>query len=129
MSAGVEIGRLVALIGEAGTLKLLELHGGTWVELPASLHTRSRIARQLGVAAARALHAEYGGVRAYMPLAKRWRAAMYRAQGMSYRQIALRLGCNEPQIYRYLKGAPARQLELPIGAASGDDVMRPRARA
>ena len=129
MSAGVEIARLIALVGEERTLKLLELYAGTWVDLPASLTRRSRVAAQIGLEGARALYAEYGGARVYMPLAKKWRATAYRARGLTHRQIALRLGCNEPQVGRYLRGAPARQLELGLPRPSGDAVTAVPARA
>jgi predicted DNA-binding protein (UPF0251 family) len=109
-----EVARFLALIGEAATLRLVELHGGTRLTIPAGGAARNRIARELGAEAARALFAEFGHERIRVPLAKSWRARIYRTQGLSYRQIALRLGCNEPTVWRYLHQAPSRQLEFAL---------------
>lgn len=114
-----QVARFVALIGETHTLRLIEAHGGTRLTIPAGGLRRSRIAILLGQPAARALFEEFGHDRVMVPLAKAWRARAYRGQGLSYRAIALRLGCNEAQVYRYLhaypsKRAPARQLALAL---------------
>jgi hypothetical protein len=107
-----EVALFVELIGEEATLLLLEQHGGTRLEAPAGENTR--LANAIGRSAARALYEHFGRDRFKVPLAKAWRARIYRQRGMSYTAIARRLGCNETSVWRYLNavGATNAQLEL-----------------
>ncbi len=99
-AAPPEIAHFVELIGEAATLMLLEQHGGTRITFPAGADTN--IGRLLGAAAAASLFDHFGHERVAIPLAKRWRARVYRTRGMSYAQIARKLGCNEATVWKHL---------------------------
>lgn len=112
-----EVAHLVDLIGEAATLRLVELHGGTRVYVPAGAREANHLARDLGDEAARALAAQFGRDYLRVPLVKGWRARIYHARGESYAAIARRLGCNETTVFQYVRPrAPALQLALPLAS-------------
>lgn len=100
-----ELAGLVRLIGAEATLTLVELHGGTRLPVPKSANQGTRLSREIGLAAARALSAEYGGLMLRVPLAKRWRALVYRRAGQSYSAIARRLGASENSVWLWLNRA------------------------
>ncbi len=111
-----EIERLLTLVGAAATLALVEHYGGTRVHVRTGATSRNRLAEQLGAPAASALAAAFGGEYIRVPLAKAWRAQIYRAQGLSYAAIARRLGCSDVTVWEYLRGArQTAQLDLPLG--------------
>lgn len=110
-----EIAQLVRLIGEPGTLMLIELHGGTRITIPAGADTK--LAREVGVDAAAALFGHFGHERVFVPLVKAWRTRLYRRRGMSIAEIARKLGCTENTVHVHLREIrPAdTQLSLPFG--------------
>jgi hypothetical protein len=112
-----EVGPFVDLIGEHATLLLIEIHGGTRITVGAG--PDGRLARDIGREAAAALFGHYGHERINVPLAKGWRARLYRARGMSYPAIARKLGCNEATVHRHVRaGSQAQaqaQLQLQLG--------------
>ena len=99
--------RLVALLGDEATLALVVWRGGQRLYIPGTSGRAqaSQVESQLGEAATRALAAEFGGTYLSVPLAKRWRARIYRARGDSYAAIARLLGCSESAVWRHLQGA------------------------
>lgn len=105
---------LASLIGAAAALRLIEAHGGTRLYVPRQIEESPRLVEMLGIDGARRLSAEYGGDYLKVPLARMWRAARYRAEGLSYAQIARRLGCTESTVWRHLAAADLTQLEMDI---------------
>ena len=121
MSVPPEIAPFVALIGEHAALLLVEHHGGTRITIPAGAETR--LAEQIGAQAAAALFAHFGHERVAVPLAKGWRARLYRERGWSYAAIARKLGCNESTVWKHLNPATGgAQLALPLGGFSGTGI-------
>ncbi len=112
-----ELRFLIDLIGVASTFRLIEMHGGTRIRLPHTVNQGTRIARDIGLAAAKKLAQRWGGDNLKVPLARYWRVRVYREQGMSYSEIARRVGITENTVHRYLQHAgmtapPAGQLDL-----------------
>ena len=97
-----EVAPLVALIGDAATLALLDAYAGIRIQVPVRARADSSLARAIGPAAAAKLVAEFGGGKLQVPLAKRWRIQHYRLQGMSYAAIARRVGANERMVHQVL---------------------------
>ena len=100
-----ELAELVRLVGPQATLTLVELHGGTRLFVPKSANQGTRLAREIGLSAAHALSAEYGGLMVKVPMAKPWRARIYRGEGMTYPAIARRLGTTEGRVWAWLNAA------------------------
>lgn len=98
--------RLVELIGVEMTLKLMNLHGGSRVFVPLRAKPGQRLARELSPEAEAALVDEFGGNNLDVPLCKTWRARIYRSRGMTHRDIALALGCNERSVREWLAPRP-----------------------
>jgi hypothetical protein len=97
---------LVALIGETAALLLIERHGGTRITVPVS---GGALAAEIGAEAAARLFGHFGHDRVHVPLAKAWRAGIYRQRGMSYSAIARKLGCNEASVWKHLHPQPGRE--------------------
>jgi hypothetical protein len=108
-----EAARLVDLIGINHALRLMEIHGGSRVFVPLRSRPGQRLARELSPEAEAALVEEFGGNNLEVPLCKAWRARIYRARGLTHRDIALALGCHERSVRGWLAGpADDRQLTL-----------------
>jgi hypothetical protein len=109
-----DLAHLTDRIGPAGVLALVERHGGTRIHIPKSIHARSRLALLIGETAARELSIWRGGEVIKIPQAHPWRIRLYRAEGLSYPSIALRLGCNESTVHKHLQEGrlTGRQLDL-----------------
>lgn len=99
-----ELASLATVLGAAGTLALIEKHGGTRLYVP-KLRPGDDLSQLLGPEAAETLVRQVGGNSIKVPLAKRWRCLVYRSQGSTYRQIALRLGVTEDVVHRWLQAA------------------------
>lgn len=113
-----ELAGLVRLIGAAATFRLVELHGGTRLPVPREANQGVRLAREVGLDAARALSAEFGGLSVKVPLAKAWLAAIYRERdGLSYAALARRLRVTEGTVWRWLEqaGQTASPPAFPMG--------------
>jgi hypothetical protein len=82
-------------IGAVALLRLIELHGGCRIYVPREVNQGTKLAREIGLAPARALSALRGGEGFRVPLARVWRVSVYRTRGDSYGQIARRLGVTE----------------------------------
>jgi len=110
-----EISHFVAAIGEAATLLLIEAYAGTYLYVPATKRGIASLGRVIGAEAAAEVAKLLGNDRVRIPLAKRWRARLYRAAGMSKQAIALKLGCNDITVWKYLSAEEkARQMKLPL---------------
>ncbi len=114
---------IAAAIGVAALLRLLEQRGGTVVYVPGrSLSPNSGLGKELGLddeACERLrglLSSDTAGERVKIPLARAWRARVYRLDGLSYTQIALRLGVTERAVWGILSAADMthNQLALPL---------------
>jgi hypothetical protein len=114
-----ELRYLTEILGVEATLALIERRGGTRLWVPRTYRAKSEFTAEFGEAAARQLVRRFGGERTLkVPLCKWWRARVYDARGLTYPQIARKLGCSETTVWRYL--APTRvtpQLSLPLDAA------------
>lgn len=100
-----ELAFLTDLIGVPATFRLIEQHGGTRVRIPKFVNQGSRLARDIGLAEARRLADRWGGDTLKVPLARYWRARVYRERGDSYRTIARKIGVNEGTVHTYLRAA------------------------
>lgn len=116
-----ELEWLIAPLGVEATLALIEQRGGVRVFVPLEPTADNELARIVGLDAARALAAAFGGERLRVPLARgkwtgAWRARIYRARGMSLPEIARRLGCVENTVRVMLQpraGETQMALDLP----------------
>lgn len=94
----------VDALGIDNTLRLIEAHGGTTIWIPkgvnnSSAKRRKELEDEFGAAMVKELIALFGGGPIEVPLAKPWRAELYKAQGMTMTEIARKLGLS----YRTIK--------------------------
>lgn len=89
------------LMEDDALLAFVEQHGGTRYFVP-KIRSVSLI-EKIGIGPASMLVSYHGGNYIKVPLARSWRAAIYRARGMSYAQIAVRLGITERGVWSLLK--------------------------
>jgi hypothetical protein len=118
---------LLRVLGEADAVRLIELHGGTRIYVP---HGGGHLALHFAQPAIGAIVAAWGGEYLKVPLARYWRARIYRARGMSYAQIARGVGATETSVWRWLNAAgdtAQGSLSLPDPTPVG--MTRPRAHA
>jgi DNA-binding NarL/FixJ family response regulator len=127
-----ELAFLTDAIGAPATLALIEARAGTRVYVPTRIDADGTLAQVIGAKAAAALAVAHGGCYIMPPSAKRWRAAVYRARGLSNAEIARTLRLNERTVERYFSTSlgthrhecqaprrrpdlkPTKQTELPI---------------
>jgi hypothetical protein len=117
--APAELSFLTDLIGPGPTLALIEAFAGVRVYVATIPGRRSRLLNVIGSEAMAALSRVHAGCYITPPAAKRWRAHVYRAQGQSYAEIALRLGVGERTVWKYFSSA------LGIRAGGGQTPRRP----
>ncbi len=103
----------VDLIGVEATLALIAARGGTRLYVP-KVAAGSEIAGEIGDHAAGLLAAEYGGTYLNVPLVKAWRAAMLKASGRSYADIARAIGSSESGVYKMLARAGMTHSQLDL---------------
>jgi DNA-binding transcriptional regulator LsrR (DeoR family) len=116
-----EIAHFVEALGEPATLRLIEEFGGTRLYVPTGDRAIADLGRRIGIDGAQALRVLCGYDRIRVPVAKAWRARIYRARGMSCAEIARKLGMTEKHI-QTLAASPAAgsaravpgQLALPL---------------
>lgn len=108
-----DVRRLAEIIGLPATLALVERYAGTRLYVPQD-PAGTELEAVVGPDAARALASRYGRDRLIPPVARRWRVLTYRERGLSYRAIALRVGCTENNVHRILMdaGRTTPQLDL-----------------
>ncbi len=113
---------LIDLIGEDATFRLVERFAGTRTYIPHNARGDVHLAELLGREAAAKLAAEFGGLYLRVPLAKPFRIKALRQSGLSYAEIALRVGCTEVTVFEHLKrlgvagAGAARQSHTPRAA-------------
>jgi len=100
---------LKAILGEEGFVLLAEALGGVRAYIPYSFGDDHEIVRLLGREAAEKLSRAMAPAAIRVPLGRRERALYWRAQGLSDRQIALKLGITENGVGKLF----ARQADLP----------------
>jgi len=100
-----ELAFLTDLIGVPATFRLIEMHAGVRVKIPKTVNQGTKLARDIGMEPARLLAARWGGDTLKVPLARYWRARVYRARGLSYSAIARRLGVTEGTVHTLLRAA------------------------
>lgn len=109
-----EIKPFVDLIGIEGTVLILEHYAGQRIYIPRDPAELSEMAKAVGLEIAQALASAYGGIYIILPFARKWRALIYKKRGLSYREMAKRLGCRENYIHRVLQQNGATQAQLSL---------------
>jgi DNA-binding NarL/FixJ family response regulator len=108
---------LIDLLGEEAALRLVDVHAGTRFFVPKTLTARSELVRstQLDAKVLAPLVRSLGGELLNLPLCREWRVRIYRSrEGLTYSQIAQRLGITERAVWRILNnGGMTAQMELP----------------
>jgi hypothetical protein len=99
---------LVELIGEAALVRLAEAFGGTRLYVPQSLTAKHAIVRAIGPDAARSLVERLAPDVIKVPLARELRARHYRAENLSDRDIARKLGITESGVEKLFARVRAR---------------------
>lgn len=97
-----DLAPLAQALGREGLLTLLEKRGGTRLPVPSKVGA-SKLVDELGVAIAAALVEHWGGLVLKVPLGRTWRVEVLRAQGLSYADIATRVGLTEDGVWRILR--------------------------
>lgn len=93
-------------LGLEDTLKFLETFGGNEIYIASHPSYRSRVAACIGYPKARMLSEISARLQRRVPLAKKWRAQVYRSQGLKISQIATRLGVTDVMVRIYLRDMP-----------------------
>lgn len=101
-----ELAAFSAILPAGKVLHLVETYGGGRIYVPRRVRHGQVLSASLGIEAARALSAEFGGQQLKVPMCKWWRARVYGGQGVAQREISRRLGLSEAAVYRHLQSAP-----------------------
>ena len=110
-----EIDYLVEPLGLDDALRLIEAYGGSRLYVPKMFDPDCKLAQEFGDQMARSMVARWGGDMLKVPSVRWWRILLYRREGMSYAQIARKLGCSETTVWQTLNSAQeTKQLQLPI---------------
>ena len=99
----------VEALGVEDTLRLVEAYGGLTIWIPkgvgnSSAARRAALEQEFGAKVTKELIALFGGGPIEVPLAKPWRADVYRAQGLTMAEIAKKLQCSYRTIKRLRAG-------------------------
>jgi DNA-binding NarL/FixJ family response regulator len=86
-------------------LALIEAFGGTRIYVPKSPNQASPLVQAIGREAAAVLAAAHGGDELSIPIARHWQVRCLKGQGLSYREIALRLRISENSVWNHLRAA------------------------
>jgi hypothetical protein len=103
-----ELVSLRELIGDPGTLKLIEGFGGTRVSIPRDAAQEHALRDAIGGDAFVQLVNHFAGDRIMVPLAREWRAEIYRARGMTQREMARIFRVTEKAVYKMLNRAESK---------------------
>jgi DNA-directed RNA polymerase specialized sigma24 family protein len=107
-----ELARFSAHLTPAELLALINALGGTRVYFAATPDAEGELARAIGLDAARRLGQALAGSLLTIPLARHWRIRILReVEGLTYRQIAQRLGMTENAVWRHLDAARLTHLQ------------------
>lgn len=93
----------IEALGLEDTLKLIESFGGTEIYIARNPGARSSVSALIGYPKAKALARIEHRLARRVPLAKEWRAKVYKSQGLKTVQIARKLGVAESTARTYLK--------------------------
>lgn len=110
-----ELARFSAHLTPDQLLAFIEAFGGTRVYFAATPDACGRLVQVVGLDAARRLGHALAGSLLTVPLARHWRIRILRdGEGLSYRDIARRLGMSESAVWRHLDAArlTSRQEDL-----------------
>lgn len=97
-----EIAFVSDIIGAEATLKFVESFGGITIYIPHEAGEESPLVAAIGFAAAQLLASHLGGERVKVPLLKFWRIVVYRNQGLTYSEIARKVGTAEGVVWQHL---------------------------
>jgi hypothetical protein len=101
----VELEPVVAALGIAAALALLEAKGGTRFYIPIKPAFGSPLVEIVGLGPAERLAEAFGSEHLSVPIARAWRTRIYRVRGESVPAIAARLGITERAVGRILTDA------------------------
>ena len=110
----VELAFLSDHIPPEAVLAIVEAHGGNRIYF-AKKSEGSELEALIGAQGAAALAKAHGGETWRVPLVKDWRVRLYHASGMSYGQIARRLGMSDTTVWRHLHHADLTASQLDLG--------------
>lgn len=99
-----ELAWIAEVVGPDATLQLVRHYGGTRLHVPKEVNQGSELALVIGLPAARAAAAAWGGDRPRIPLARWWQARCLRVEGKTTREIALALRVAETSVPDLLHG-------------------------
>ncbi|WP_202977650.1 helix-turn-helix domain-containing protein [Parasedimentitalea marina] len=91
------------VLGLTDTLRFIEEFGGTEIYIAKNPRTRSSVVALLGFDKANALTSISHRLQPRVPLAKKWRACAYKAQGLATVEIARKLGVTDVAVRNWLK--------------------------
>lgn len=97
-------GELLAALGDDGFFRLTEVYAGVRLYVPANID-RSELPEAIGADIAARLAKAYPGGYIRVPLAREFRARRYVEQGLTVRDIALRLGLTETGVNKLIRRA------------------------
>jgi hypothetical protein len=110
-----ELSELVSLLGQEAAFILMDMHAGTRISIPKVIPADHPLRAALGDEATALLTTYYAGSMLLVPMARSWRAPIYRAKGLTFREMAKRLGCSEKAAYQYMAAkGDDRQMALPL---------------
>jgi len=101
------------VLGLDDTLRFIEEFGGTEIYLAKNPRTRSRVVALLGFDKANALTSISHRLQPRVPLAKKWRARAYKAQGLVTVEIARKLGVTDVAVRNWLRGSDVQEPAKP----------------
>jgi DNA-binding CsgD family transcriptional regulator len=116
---------LASIIGADATLALIEAKGGRRVHVPSGKGGGVSLARIIGAEAAGKLHASFGGMDIKVPIEAGWRIRLYRSRGLSYSEIAKKVGVTEKTVWANLRAANLTN-RLPIQARASERLQTRR---
>ena len=91
------------VLGLDDTLRFIEAFGGTEIYIAGDPRTRSSVVALLGYDKAKALTEISHRLQPRVPLAKKWRALAYKAQGLLTVQIARKLCVTDVAVRNWLR--------------------------
>ncbi len=102
-----ELAQMAELLGTEATVALIEAHGGTRLSVPRRADAAPELRVAMGDAGFLRLVQYFGGSVLTVPLARAWRAKIYRERAMTFAQIARACGITESAVYKMLGSADA----------------------
>jgi hypothetical protein len=109
-----ELSNLVELLGADVAMILMETYGGTRLPVPKVIPADHELRKILSSDDIKRLITYFAGSSLLVPLARSWRAPIYRRQGLTFREIARKLGCTETAAYRYLAAAKIDERQMAL---------------